>query len=244
MGSQYDFLAKISEASAEAPVRKYFEEHTLMQAVGDVEGKSVLDLGCGTGLYSRRFKRRGAARVVGVDVSEGMVAYARHVESQEPLGIEYVVSDAAEAAALGTFDVIVATYLLHYSPNREVLGSLCKAIRAALAPGGRFTSLCMSPDAVLTDPPYYRKYGIELESRGQEGDEITLRVLMPGMPPANVTAYHWTRATYEAALREAGFDHVTWHAGEVAFEGVAKLGEEYWREYLARPHAAVFTCSG
>ena len=48
--SQYDLLASLTEATAEAPLRKYFEEHTFFEALGDVQGKTILDIGCGTGL--------------------------------------------------------------------------------------------------------------------------------------------------------------------------------------------------
>ncbi len=89
--SQYDLLASLTEATARVPLRKYFEEYSFFGALGDVRGQSVLDIGCGTGLYTRRLKQRGAARVLGLDASAGMIEYARHLESLHPLGVEYVV---------------------------------------------------------------------------------------------------------------------------------------------------------
>ena len=242
MINQYDVLAKISEATAEAPVRKYFEEFTFFKALGDIAGRSVLDVACGTGLYSRRIKQRGANRVVGVDSSEGMIAYARYQEQQAPLGIEYVVQDAAAAGALGTFDVVMATYLLHYASSVEQMRGMCATLRRALAPGGRLVSICMNPDARVTEPAYYRPYGFELHSRGQEGDETQLVSALPGVP-FSVTAWHWSRSSYEDSLRSAGFRNIVWCAPEIAPEGLAALGEAYWRDYLRFPHATVFTCS-
>jgi predicted RNA methylase len=54
--------------------------------VGDVSGKSVLDLACGTGFYSREFRRRGATDVLGVDISVEMIAAALGSEQRDPLG--------------------------------------------------------------------------------------------------------------------------------------------------------------
>ena len=241
MSNQYDLLAKLSEATAEAPYRKHFEEFTFFKALGDVTGQSVLDVACGTGLYSRRLKQRGASRVVGLDASEGMIDYARHLERESPLGIEYVVQDAARAGDLGVFDVVVATYLLHYAPTRQDLGAMCGMLRRALAPGHRLVSICMSPDIQLTDSGYYRPYGFEIQSRGQEGDEVRLVSVLPELP-FTLVAYQWTRPTYEAALRDAGFRDITWREPRVSPEGIAALGTSYWEPYLRQPHATVFTC--
>lgn len=243
MTSQYDLLAKISEATAEMPLRKHFEEFTFFNALGDITGRSVLDVACGTGLYSRRLRQRGARRVVGLDSSDGMIAYARHLEEQAPLGIQYVVQDATSAGELGTFDVVTATYLLHYAPSVEQMRGMCAMLRRALAPGGRLVSLCLNPDAQVTDPAYYRPYGFELRSRGpRDGQEAQLVSLSPELP-FSLTAYHWSRATYEAALRSAGFQNIVWREPEIAPEGLAAFGEAHWRDYLRAPHAAVFTCT-
>ena len=65
-----------------------------VELCGDVEGLEVLDLGCGTGYFAREMARRGA-RVTAVDLSPKMLAHARRLESEDPLGIRYVESDAA-----------------------------------------------------------------------------------------------------------------------------------------------------
>src|SRR5207253_9272709 len=77
------------------------------RVVGDVRGLHVLDLGCGNGYLSRRFAQ-GGAKVVAVDASAPVIDRARARESQEPLGIEYRVADAARLEFLraGTFDLV------------------------------------------------------------------------------------------------------------------------------------------
>ena len=238
--NQYDVLAQIAEATAASPIRRFYEEHTFFRALGDITGKSILDVACGTGLYSRRFKQRGAGRVVGLDNSEGMIAYARHVESGAPLGIEYVVQDAADAHTLGTFDIVTATYLLHYAPSAEVLSSMCKNLRASLAPGALLVSISMSPDIELANPSYYHKYGFELRSTGEDGAEVKLTSVMPDLP-FELKAYHWSKAAYERALRDAGLREITWHEPEIAPEGIAAHGADFWADYVRKPHAMVLS---
>jgi 2-polyprenyl-3-methyl-5-hydroxy-6-metoxy-1,4-benzoquinol methylase len=50
------------------PSREHIEAYTLRRLLGDLTGLSVLDLTCGTGLFTRTMRRWGAARVLGVDL--------------------------------------------------------------------------------------------------------------------------------------------------------------------------------
>jgi 2-polyprenyl-3-methyl-5-hydroxy-6-metoxy-1,4-benzoquinol methylase len=68
--------------------RLHVEHFTLFEALRDLSDKSVLDLACGEGFYTRCLKRGGAARVVGVDISQGMIDLARHQEERDGLGID------------------------------------------------------------------------------------------------------------------------------------------------------------
>ncbi len=43
----------------------------------DLRGQTVLDIGCGSGIYCFEAARRGADRVVGIDLAEGMISLAR-----------------------------------------------------------------------------------------------------------------------------------------------------------------------
>ena len=73
MSTDYDAVAKEYKRSKLAPWRTYIERYSLLKLLGKVRGKSVLDLACGEGFCSRLVRERGAARVVGVDLSSGMI---------------------------------------------------------------------------------------------------------------------------------------------------------------------------
>jgi len=83
---------------------------------GDVAGKAVLDVGCGSGVYSVDFARRGARRVVGVDFSGGMLALARREAEERGVGdvCEFRREDFMDAAFDETFDVSVAMGVFDY----------------------------------------------------------------------------------------------------------------------------------
>ncbi len=85
-------------------------------AVPDLRGKSVLDVGCNGGFYSVEAKRRGARRVVGIDVDERYLNQARF--AAEVLGfpdIEFRRMTVYDVAKLGEkFDVVIFMGVLYH----------------------------------------------------------------------------------------------------------------------------------
>ncbi|MFE4512752.1 class I SAM-dependent methyltransferase [Kitasatospora sp. NPDC056783] len=237
---RFDTLGDMYEEMFLLPWRRHLESFSVFAALGAVAGRSVLDIGCGTGLYSRELKRRGAARVVGYDVSGGMLDIARRAERAEPLGIEY--TERGDLVEDGVFDACLAVYVLPYAEDYGALLSLCALASRALRPGGRFVTLPVNPD-FHGDRAYYERYGlrlVETESR-HDASRVTLELCF-GRYDERITARYWSRATLERALREAGFASISWPAFRVSGEGTARHGEDFWRPYLACPHAAIISC--
>ncbi|MDJ1174309.1 class I SAM-dependent methyltransferase [Roseofilum capinflatum] len=140
--------------------------------MGDLHGKSILDLGCGEGIHSRNFKKNGAARVVGVDISPKMIELARAEEAKQSLGIEYIVSDMCELGQIDTFDLVGAAFSINHAQTQEQLRQMAQTIYDNLKPGGRFVALnnnvALSPESYtrLEKYGYYRNKDL---SEFQEG---------------------------------------------------------------------------
>src|SRR5580693_1634045 len=84
------------------------EQTTMLALLPDVGGKTVLDVGCGTGRYLKILRQRGAARIVGVDLSWEMLrkASGRGAIARADLAALPVVS--------ARFDVITAGLTVGY----------------------------------------------------------------------------------------------------------------------------------
>ncbi|WP_372618246.1 TIGR04290 family methyltransferase [Falsiroseomonas sp.] len=81
----------------------------------DLSGKSVLDIGCNGGFYSIEMKRRGAARVLGVDSDEAYLAQARFAAEVSGQEIEFRHLSVYDIAALGErFDVVLFMGVLYH----------------------------------------------------------------------------------------------------------------------------------
>ena len=81
----------------------------------DLTGKTVLDIGCNAGFYSIEMKRRGAARVLGVDLDQHYLAQARFAAATLGLDIEYRSLSVYDVANLGErFDLVIFMGVLYH----------------------------------------------------------------------------------------------------------------------------------
>lgn len=105
--------------------------------LGDLRGRSLLDLGCGLGEAAVYFALKGA-RVTAVDISPGMCATASKLAKANSVEIETFVSPAEKLEVLGDrlFDVIYAGNALHHSD----ISSVMAGVSAYLKRDGIFAS--------------------------------------------------------------------------------------------------------
>ena len=100
----------------------------------DLNGRTVVDLGCGFGWFSRFACQQGAVRVQGFDVSEKMLARAR--QQTTDAAITYTRADLERLELPpDSVDLVYSSLVLHYI---ERLDALVAQIGRALVPGGRF----------------------------------------------------------------------------------------------------------
>ncbi|HVJ91293.1 MAG TPA: DUF1698 domain-containing protein, partial [Labilithrix sp.] len=87
-------------------------EHAIAR---DLSGKTVLDVGCNGGFYSLEMKRRGAARVVGIDFDDTYLAQARFAATVSGLDVELRKLDVYDVASLGQrFDIVLFMGVLYH----------------------------------------------------------------------------------------------------------------------------------
>ena len=81
----------------------------------DLTGKSVLDIGCNGGFYSIEMKRRGAARVLGIDSDEDYLAQARFAADVTGHDIEFRNLSVYDLGELGEqFDLVIFMGVLYH----------------------------------------------------------------------------------------------------------------------------------
>jgi tRNA (mo5U34)-methyltransferase len=184
----------------------------------DLTGLSVLDIGCNGGFYSIEMKRRGAARVLGIDFDPDYLNQARFAAEVSGADIEFRRVSVYDVGALGErFDIVLFMGVLyhlrhpllaldlireHVARDLFVFQSMQRGSKevAAVRPDYDFWE-----DKHFDDPGYPRLHFVE---RKYSGD------------PTN----WWipNRACVEAMLRSAGFT-ITAHPEEEVY--ICRIGE-------------------
>lgn len=108
------------------------EHADLLALLPEVAGRRVLDLGCGAGQLAHHLATRGADEVLGVDVSERMLALAR-AEWAHPRVTHRRAAIEDLAFPPARFDLVVSSLALHYVDD---YAGLVRLIARWLAPGG------------------------------------------------------------------------------------------------------------
>ncbi|MEU6377226.1 class I SAM-dependent methyltransferase [Streptomyces sp. NPDC046909] len=155
-------------------------------------GARVLDLGCGTGVPTARQLAESGLKVVGVDLSDRMVALARrHV----PAG-EFHRADIADLRPggprdLGRFDAVAAFFSLLMLPRAEIPLAL-RTIDHLLVPGGLFTLSMVEADVDDFEIPFI---GSTIRVSGYLRDELREVVDAAGFEIVDEASYSYAPAS-------------------------------------------------
>jgi SAM-dependent methyltransferase len=131
--------------------RQWFREVKEMEGVlqSTVQGEDVLELACGTGLWTQRLAENNR-RIVAVDASPEVIAINR--ERVQTRNVEYSIADIFSWVPLNTFDsVFFSFWLSHVPPAR--FDAFWTLVRSALRPGGKafFIDSLLEPTTSAVD---------------------------------------------------------------------------------------------
>jgi SAM-dependent methyltransferase len=177
-----DFSRRAATYDEVRPVDdNWWEVYALAEQLGDLRGRRVLDVGCGTGRLSRALAERAGARVWGVDASPEMLEQAR---AKAPPGAAF---KQARAESLpfkdGWFERVVLWLVIHLVDRDEALPEA----RRVLGADGRVVVVTF--DASHFDAYWLNRY-------------------LPSIEPIDRARFP-TREQLERGLETAGFGNVS-----------------------------------
>lgn len=243
VADEYDIISREYQESKLLPFRLHVEQYSTFSLLPDLAGLSVVDLACGDGIYARKLKTAGAARVVGVDISAEMVTRAKEIEVAAPLGIAYLQSDVATVETEERFDIAFCSYLFNYARSRAELRSLITSVARLLRPGGLAVGCNDYPDNPPAHYERYRPYGfIKIGPAEQsEGSTITYRFFNPDGSVFELDNYFLPTSLYREEFATAGFSAFDWVMPRVSPAGQAGFEAGFWDAYLESPPIVSFS---
>ena len=221
----YSKMGRSVEGLAGAP-----EWPALQSLLPPMPGLKVVDLGCGYGWFSRWAQEQGAAQVLGLDVSQKMLA--RATEMTSTAAITYAIADLEHLDLPdAAFDLAYSSLAFHYIVD---LKGLFTRLYRALVPGGR---LVFSIEHPIFMAPRYPGWLVDEQGRKSwpvdgyqlEGPRVT-NWLAEG-----VIKQPRTLGTLITLLIEAGFtlSHVNeWGPSEADLAARPELAEELERPMM------------
>jgi SAM-dependent methyltransferase len=193
----------------------------------DLNGKHVLDLGCGYGWFCRWAREQGAAQVLGVDVSEKMLARAAAETADAAIAYRRADLETLDLPPAG-FDLVYSSLAFHYLAD---LDRLLGQIHQALVPGGR---LVFSTEHPLYTAPLAPGWSIDAagQKRWPVDHYLDEGLRAPEWLGRRVEKYHRTLATWINLLLRLDFAllHIEeWRPSEAQIAARPSLADERHR---------------
>ena len=92
------------------------ETPILFGMLPDLHGKKVLDIGCGMGQHARQYSEMGAESVLGIDLSEKMLQYAREHNSSDNIVYQRMAMEDIDTIS-ETFDLVTSSLVFDYAED-------------------------------------------------------------------------------------------------------------------------------
>lgn len=89
------------------------ETPILLAMLPDLRGKKILDIGCGMGQHAKQYAEMGAESVLGIDISEKMLDYAKAHNSAENIVYQRMAVEEIETIN-GQFDLVTSSLVFDY----------------------------------------------------------------------------------------------------------------------------------
>lgn len=159
-----------------------------------LQGARVLDLGCGFGWFSRHAIEQGAARVLGLELSERMLERARAMGADPALEYRRADLETVQLPEQG-FDLVFSSLALHYIADP---GVLLEKVSRALVPGGSLVLSMEHPIFMAPSRPEWSGGTWPLNGYFRESERVT-EWFTPG-----VVKYHRTLGSTLNLVMAAG----------------------------------------
>lgn len=237
----FNKISKPYQKTDQKPDKVYSMLPTILKAIGKVQGKMILDIGAGSGFFTREIAKKGAKEVLGIDLSKKQIALAKRYPKKN---IKYAVGNMF-SYDYPKSDVINAPFVLNYPHSVSQLQKLLKKFYNSLNNKGKLVSIVDFPDKAFNEELTDKKknWGAIKKIKGKinDGSKIEMDFYNRGKFICKVESTYFTKETFEKSLKKVGFIKIKWHKPIISNEGKKKLGPNFWNGYVNNCELGYFT---
>jgi toxoflavin synthase len=223
--TDFDQMMNYANYIKEDPFRRGLHFPAVEEALGDLNRKRILDIGCGNGLFSRLLAERGAS-VVGYDRAPRRIAEARAGADTPEVDATFVVATPHTFLHDRKFDAAISVMVLQLATSPEELEVFFRSASHHLEPGARFISVVLNP--------LFRAFGRDFTIRRWtklEGNGVKTEFLdrTSGRVEMTVEGHQYTGGEYEQAAISGGMKSAAWRKLFASSDAVQQMGASFWQ---------------
>jgi ubiquinone/menaquinone biosynthesis C-methylase UbiE len=173
------------------PHNAYYEKPATLSLIDEVANKTILDAGCGPGVYAQWLLNRGA-KVIGIDANEKMISHARKRTSDKAIFYHANLEEPLTFLEENSFDGVLSPLAITYVKNHKKLFSEFSRI---LRPKGWFV--------FSTEHPFFSYWYFKIENYF-DTQEVSCDWQGFG-EPVRMPSYYHSLGTISEALYKCGF---------------------------------------
>ncbi len=229
--NNYNVLSKAYQKTDVKPDKLFSILPTTLHLLKPLSGKYVLDVGCGSGFFSRAIAKDGAHRVYGID---NCIRQIRKAKKNNGEKIVYFLADMFNSQ-LPRCDIINAPFVINYAKSISKLKCLLTRFYNSLNYGGKFLAVVDLPDIKQKTDGIERKkaFGAVKKFSGKLKDGTRINILLYNNKKyiCRLTSYYYSKETLGDILRNVGFSNIKWHKPFVSKQGKTLFGADFWKYY-------------
>ena len=224
--TDFDQVTNYTNYIEDDPFRRGLHFPAIEVALGDLNKKRILDVGCGDGLFLRLLAERGAA-VVGYDRARRQIAQAQARVGAPGLDATFVVATPQTFFHDGTFDAAISVMVLQLATSPEDLADFFRSASRHLRPGGRFISVVFNPLFSAFGEDFVVRRWTRRENNNLRADFLDRA---SGRVEMTVEENHqYTSEEFERAALSGGMKPAAWRKLFASPDAVRQMGASFWQ---------------
>jgi 2-polyprenyl-3-methyl-5-hydroxy-6-metoxy-1,4-benzoquinol methylase len=218
-------MKKYADYINKDPFRRGLHYPAVEEALGDLNKKCILDVGCGDGLFPRLLAEKGAS-VVGYDRAIEKIAEAREHKDAQRLDVKYVHATPYTFSHDAVFDAATSVMVLPYASSLEELTAFFRSTCQHLVAGGQFISIVLNPSFSTFAADFFIRRITKLQ-----GNKVRMEFLDRGSGNIEMMMekHQYTNKEYERAAVGGGMKPELWTKLFATRDAIEQVGEPFWR---------------